>query len=78
MLLKWCTQYVSKFGKLSSDHKTRKDQSSFQSQRRAMPKNVQATTRLHSFRMTARLCSNPLSQASAVFELRNSRYTSWI
>ena len=33
--------YVSKFGKLSSGHRIRKGQFSFQSQRRAMPKNVQ-------------------------------------
>ena len=30
MLLKWCTQYASKFGKLSSGHETGKDQFSFQ------------------------------------------------
>ena len=35
MLLKCCTQYVSKFGKLSSGHSTGKGQFSFQSQRRA-------------------------------------------
>ena len=29
MLLKCCTQYVSKFGKLSSGHRTGKDQFSF-------------------------------------------------
>ena len=34
-------QYVSKFGKLSSGHRTGKGQFSFQSQRRAMQKNVQ-------------------------------------
>ena len=34
-------QYASKFGKLSSGHRTGKGQSSFQSQRKAMPKNVQ-------------------------------------
>ena len=33
MVLKCCTQYVSKFGKLSSDHRTGKAQFSFQSQR---------------------------------------------
>ena len=33
-------------GKLSSSHRTGKDQCSFQSQRRAMPKNVQTTVRL--------------------------------
>ena len=34
-------QYASKFGKLSSGHRTGKGQSSFQSQRKAMPKNAQ-------------------------------------
>ena len=41
-------QYASKFGKLSSGHGTGKGQSSFQSQRKAMPKNAQATAQLHS------------------------------
>ena len=41
VLFKCCTQYSSKFGKLSSGHRTGKGQFSFQSQRRAMPKNVQ-------------------------------------
>ena len=40
--------YVSKFGKLSSGHRTGKGQFSFQSQRKAMPKNAQTTTQLHS------------------------------
>ena len=48
MLWKCCTQYVSKFGKLSSGHRTGKGQFSFHSQRKAMPKNVQNTTQLHS------------------------------
>ena len=39
---------VSKFGKLSSGHRTGKGQFSVQSQRKAMPKNVQTTTQLHS------------------------------
>ena len=43
LLLKCCTQYDSKFGKLSSGHRTGKGQFSFQSQRKAVPKNVQAT-----------------------------------
>ena len=38
MLWKCCTQYASKFGKLSSDHRTGKGHFSFQSQRKAMPK----------------------------------------
>ena len=33
---KCCTQYASKFGKLSSGHRTGKGQFSFQSQRKAM------------------------------------------
>ena len=37
---------VSKFEKLSSGHRTRKGQFSFQSQRKAMPKNAQTTTQL--------------------------------
>ena len=57
MLLKCCTQYVSKFGKLSSGHKTGKGQFSSQSQRRAMPKNVQTILQLCSFHMLVKLCS---------------------
>ena len=48
MLWKCCTQYASKFGKLSSSHRIGKGQYSFQSQRKAMPKNAQITARLHS------------------------------
>ena len=47
--VKCCTQYASKFGKLSSGHRTGKGQFSFQSQRKAMPKNAQTTAQLHSF-----------------------------
>ena len=36
------------FGKLSSGHRTGKVQFSFQSQRKAMPKNAQTTAQLHS------------------------------
>ena len=42
------------FGKLSSGHRTRKGQFSLQSQRKAMPKNAQTTTKLHSFHMLAK------------------------
>ena len=47
MLWKCCTQYASKFGKISSGHRPGKGQFSFQSQRKAMLKNVQTTTQLH-------------------------------
>ena len=40
MLWKCCTQYASKFGKLSSGHRTGKGQFSLKSQRKAMPKNA--------------------------------------
>ena len=48
MLWKCCTQYASKFGKLSSSHRAGKGQFSFQSQRKAIPKNAQTTAQLHS------------------------------
>ena len=48
MLGKCYTQYASKFGKLSSGHRTGKGQFSFQSQGKAMPKNAQTTAQLHS------------------------------
>ena len=40
-----------KFENLSSGHRTGKGQLSFQFQRKAMPKNAQATTQLHSSHM---------------------------
>ena len=45
-VVKVCAQYASKFGKLSSGHRTGKSQ--FQSQRKAMPKNAQTIAQLHS------------------------------
>ena len=38
ILWKYCTQYVSKFGKLSSGHRPGKGQFSFQSQKKGNPK----------------------------------------
>ena len=43
--------YASKFGKLSSDHRTGKGQFSFQFQRKEMQKNAQTTAQLHSSHM---------------------------
>ena len=57
MLWKCCTQYVSKFGKLSSGHRTRKSQFLFQSQRKAMLNNARTTSQLHSSHMLAKYCS---------------------
>ena len=42
------TQYASTFGKHSSGHRSGKGQFSFQSQRKAMPKNALTITQLHS------------------------------
>ena len=49
--VKVCTQYASKCGKLSSDNRIGKGQFSCQFQRKAMPKNAQTTTQLHSSHM---------------------------
>ena len=54
MLWKCCNQYASKFGQLSSGHRTGKGQFSFQSQRKAMSKNAQTTTQWYSFLMLAK------------------------
>ena len=51
MLWKCCTQYVSKFGKLSSGHRTENGQFAFQSLRKAIPKNAETTAQLHSSHM---------------------------
>ena len=47
--------YGSKFGKLSSGHRTGKAQFSFQFQRKAMPKNAQTTAQLHSSHTLAKI-----------------------
>ena len=58
--IKCCTKYVRKFGKLCSGHRNRKGQFSFQSQRRAMPKNVQTIVELCSFHTPVKLFSKSL------------------
>ena len=50
-----------------------KSQSSFQSQRKAMPKNAQTTTQLHSSHTLAKNAQNSPSQASTVCEPRTYR-----
>ena len=54
ILWKHCTQYASKFGKLSSSHRTGKGQFSFQFWRKTMSKNVQTTAQLQSSHMLAK------------------------
>ena len=77
MLWKCCTQYASKFGKLSSGHRTGKGQFSFQHQRKAMPKNIQTTAQFHLSHKLAKYAQNSPSHASAIGELRTSRCWSW-
>ena len=50
-------KYTSKFGKLSSGPRTGKGHFSFQSQRKAMPKNAQTTAQLHSSHTLVKYCS---------------------
>ena len=56
-LWKCSTQHTSTFGKLSSGHRTGKGQISFQSQRKAMPKNAQTTVHLQSSHLLVKWCS---------------------
>ena len=69
MLWKCYTQYASKFGKVSSGHRTGKGQFSFQSQRKAMPKNVQTAIQLHSSQHTKRMLK--------IFQARLQKSVNW-
>ena len=60
MLLKCCTQYVNKFGKLNSGHTTGKIYFSFQFQRKAMSKYVQTTIQFSSVQFSHSVLSNSL------------------
>ena len=53
-ILKDDVMNASKFAKLSRGHRTGKGQFSFQSQRKAMPKNVQTIAQLYSSHMLAK------------------------
>ena len=68
MLLKYCIQYATKFKKPSKGHSTGKGQFSSQSQRNAMPKNVQIIIQLHSFHMLARVCSKSFANVHWIIE----------
>ena len=48
MLLKCYAQYSRTFGKLLSGYRTGKGQFSFQSERKAVPKNAQTTAQFYS------------------------------
>ena len=57
-----------KFRKLSSSHRTGEGQCSFQSQRKAMPKNAQTTAQLRSSHTLVNNALNSPSQASSIHE----------
>ena len=78
MLWKCCTQYASKFGKLSSGHRTGKGQLLFQSQRKAMPRMFKLPYNCAHFTCRQGCAQNPSSQASGAHELRIFRCTSWL
>ena len=62
ILWKCCTQYARKFGKLSSGHRTGKGQFSFQSQRKAMPKNAQMALISHASKVMLKILQVRLQQ----------------
>ena len=74
MLWKCCTQYASKFGKLSSGQRSGKCQFSFQSQRKAMPKKVQTTTQLHSSHTPIALISHASKVMLKILQPRLQQY----
>ena len=57
MLWKRYTQYASKFRKFNSGRRTGKNEFSFQSQRKPIPKDVQTTAQLHSSHTLVKQCS---------------------
>ena len=69
MLLKCCTQYVSKFGKLNSGHKTGKCPFLFQSQWSTMPKNVHYPT--------IELISHASKVMLKILQARLQQYVNW-
>ena len=71
ILLKCCPQYASKFGNLSSGHRTGKGQLSFKYQRKTRPKKVQTTVQLHSFHILARLCSKSFKLVFSSTRIKN-------
>ena len=73
MLHKCCTQRASKFGKLSSGHKTGKGQFSVQSQRKAMPMSAQTTNECPNYCTTA-LISDASKVMLKILQARLQQY----
>ena len=70
MLWKCCTQYASKFGKLSSGRRTGKGQFSFQSQRKATSKNAQTDAQLYSSHVSIFLGSKIITDDECSREIK--------
>ena len=78
ILLKSCTQYASKFGKLSKGHRTGKGQFSLQSQKGQCQKMVKLPYNCTHFTCQKSNAQNSPREASTVCEQRTSRCSSWI
>ena len=84
MLLKCCTQYISKFGKLSSGHWTGKGQFSFQSQRTTMFNKAKECSSYHTVALISHASKVMLKilqirlQQYENSSMRTSRCSSWI
>ena len=72
---KCCTQCAIKFAKLSNVHRTGKDQFSFQSPKKAMAKDVQITSQLHSSHILAKSVQFNLLQSLSGIQLFATPWT---
>ena len=78
MLWKCYTQYVSKFGKFSSGHRTGKGHFSFQSLRKAIPKNAQSESEV--FQSCLNLCDSMDCSlpGSSIHGILQARVLEWV
>ena len=72
--VKCCPQHASKFGKLNSGHRTGKGQFSFQSQRKAMPKNAQTTKEYSNYECIIALISHASKIMLKILQARLQQY----
>ena len=68
---RFCVHYVSKSGRPSSGHRTRKGQSSSQFPRRVVPKNVLTTGQLHSSPMLPKSCLKYCTLSFSIMRTKN-------
>ena len=71
MLSKCCNQYVSKYGRLSSSHRTGKGQSLSQFPRRTVLKNVQTIRQLQASPMLVRSCLKSCMLGFSIMRTKN-------